>query len=255
MKVAIIEDEFYTAEDLKRTLLQIDSSIEVVAILQSLKESKGFFEKQPQLDLIFSDIKLGDGDSFELFSTFAINAPVVFITAYNNFALQAFKANGIDYVLKPFGIDDIKDTLARVNKLVKKDKLTDDKIAAVLQDIYKMNTQQEQKVLVFHKDKILPIPLSEIALFYIEEQILRLIDGNGNNYIINHKLDDLEKIAGVSFFRANRQHLVNKKFIKEINTYTNRKQKVLLTVKYDGELLINKEKTTTFLNWIKGYLI
>ncbi len=254
MKVVIIEDEFYTAEDLKRTLTLIDKNIEIIAVLQSVKEAKAFFTNPVKFDLIFSDIQLGDGESFEVFKQFEITAPIVFITAYNDYAMQAFNANGIDYILKPFGINEIKITLEKVKKINGLGSFNEVKLLAVINELNNQKTNQVFKVLVYHKEKIIPIPIHEIALFYIDEKVLRLIDDKSNNFIINYKLEELEKIGGNQFYRANRQYLINRNFIKEINTYTNRKQKVILTINFNQEILISKEKTTSFLEWIKGYI-
>jgi two-component system response regulator LytT len=254
MKVVIIEDEFYTAEDLKRTLTLIDKNIEIIAVLQSVKEAKAFFTNPFKFDLIFSDIQLGDGESFEVFKQFEITAPIVFITAYNDYAMQAFNANGIDYILKPFGINEIKITLEKVKKINGLGSFNEVKLLAVINELNNQKTNQVFKVLVYHKEKIIPIPIHEIALFYIDEKVLRLIDDKSNNFIINYKLEELEKIGGNQFYRANRQYLINRNFIKEINTYTNRKQKVILTINFNQEILISKEKTTSFLEWIKGYI-
>ncbi len=254
MKVVIIEDEFYTAEDLKRTLTLIDKNIEIIAVLQSVKEAKAFFTNPVKFDLIFSDIQLGDGESFEVFKQFEITAPIVFITAYNDYAMQAFNANGIDYILKPFGINEIKNTLEKVKKVSGLGSFNEEKLLAVINELNNPKANQVFKVLVYHKEKIIPIPIHEIALFYIDEKVLRLIDDKSNNFIINYKLEELEKIGGNQFYRANRQYLINRNFIKEINTYTNRKQKVILTINFNQEILISKEKTTSFLEWIKGYI-
>ncbi len=254
MKVVIIEDEFYTAEDLKRTLTLIDKNIEIIAVLQSVKEAKAFFTNPVKFDLIFSDIQLGDGESFEVFKQFEITAPIVFITAYNDYAMQAFNANGVDYILKPFGLNEIKNTLEKLKKVNGLGLFNEEKLLAVINELNNPKTNQVFKVLVYHKEKIIPIPIHEIALFYIDEKVLRLIDDKSNNFIINYKLEELEKIGGNQFYRANRQYLINRNFIKEINTYTNRKQKVILTINFNQEILISKEKTTSFLEWIKGYI-
>lgn len=254
MKVVILEDEFYTAEDLKRTLSLIDASIEVIAVLQSVKEAKAFFSNTNEFDLIFSDIQLGDGVSFEVFKQFEITVPIVFITAYNDYAMQAFNANGVDYILKPFGINEIKNTLEKVKKIQSASTFSDEKLFAVINELNKTRTNEVFKVLVYHKEKIIPIPIHEIALFYIDEKVLRLVDNKSNHFMINYKMEELEKIGGNQFYRANRQYLINRSFIKEVNTYTNRKQKVILTINFNQEILISKEKTTSFLDWIKGYV-
>jgi DNA-binding LytR/AlgR family response regulator len=254
MKVIILEDEFYTAEDLKRTLSIIDANIEVIAVLQSVKEAKAFFSNTNEFDLIFSDIQLGDGVSFEVFKQFEITAPIVFITAYNDYAMQAFNANGVDYILKPFGINEIKNTLEKVKKIQSSSTFSDEKLFAVINELNKTRTNEVFKVLVYHKEKIIPIPIHEIALFYIDEKVLRLVDNKSNHFMINYKMEELEKIGGNQFYRANRQYLINRSFIKEVNTYTNRKQKVILTISFNQEILISKEKTTSFLDWIKGYV-
>src|SRR3989339_245967 len=165
MKIVIIEDELLTAEDLKNTILDIEPDARVIAILSSIKEAVFYFQKNERPDLIFSDIQLGDGLSFEIFKEIPITTPVIFCTAYDEYALQAFKANGIDYILKPFDEKAVRTALGKFVKL--KDPGPD------LQK--QIRQAPHSSLLVYQRDKIFPIRLCDVALIYVENEITHLL--------------------------------------------------------------------------------
>lgn len=249
MEITIIEDEKHTAEDLAETIIEIDSTINIVAILGSVEEAIMYFKKNGKPDLIFSDIQLGDGLSFEIFNAIPISTPVIFCTAYDEYALNAFKANGIDYVLKPFTKKTIANTLFKYKEL-KKSLLQAENYERIL-GLFKSNESQKQaSVLVYIKDKILPLKISEIAVFYVENKITHLITFNQKTYAINKTLEELESLTGSSFYRANRQYLVNREAILEASQYFARKLALNLSIPFNERITISKEKAPEFLNWL-----
>ncbi len=252
MKIAIIEDEQLTAEDLSETILKVEPTARVTCSLRSVKEAVSYFQKNEIPDLIFSDIQLGDGLSFEIFKTLSISVPVIFCTAYDEYALNAFKANGIDYILKPFTKKTIADALSRYKELKNNFSRTATSYETILELFENRKNQQFISVLVYIKDKIFPIKLNDIALFYIENEITHLITFNNKTHSINKTLEELEKITGSNFYRANRQYLINRKVIKDASQYFHRKLIVNLSIPFNEQITVSKVKVTDFLNWLSG---
>lgn len=247
MKIVVIEDEQIAAEDICQCIKDARPDYEIVQILGAVSESIKFFSDEPDVDLIFSDIQLSDGSCFEIFEQTEIKSPVIFCTAYNTFALEAFKANGIDYILKPF------DYLAIAKALQKYESLTGNKrqkLDALIQDINGEVKDKTHKILVYKKDKIIPINLNEVAVFYLKGSLLMLLTIAGDVYYTNRKLDELERITGTEFFRANRQTLINRKAIKNLSQLLNRKTKVNLNISSTIEIIVSKEKSKELIAWI-----
>ncbi len=250
MKIVIIEDEKLTADDLEEIITNLLKDAYVVRKLYSVKEAIAWFRKNEHPDLIFSDIQLGDGLCFDIFKSQAISTPVIFCTAYDEYALNAFKTNGIDYILKPFDEQTISTALLKYNELKRRfseNSLRIENIFKLFED--RMN-QKKGSVLVYHKDKIFPLRMNDIALFYIEYEITHIITFEQKNYTINKTLEELEKITGSDFYRANRQYLINRKAIKEASQYFARKLSVSLTISFKETITVNKVKVPDFLNWL-----
>ena len=234
MRIVIIEDEELTAADLVDTIYQIDPNIQIVSVLSSVKAGIKFFKKNTKaIDLIFSDIQLGDGLSFEIFDKITISSPVVFCTAFNEYALQAFKTNSIDYVLKPFLKKSISNALNKYKSLQISFLEKNLNYSAII-DFYRKVYQKPNTVLVYLKDKIFPVKFDDIALFYIETEITYLITLDNQQHTINKTLDEIEKRSPDNFYRANRQHLVSNKAIKDVSHYFPRKLSVSLKIAKTG---------------------
>jgi len=252
MKIVIIEDEQHTADDLAETILKVDARAKIMASLRSVKEAISYFQKNENPDLIFCDIQLGDGLSFEIFTKLSITSPVIFCTAYDEYALKAFKANGIDYVLKPFTEKTIQKSLKKYEELKNNFINNIPSYKTILELLEGRRNQKQVSVLVYHKDNIIPVKVDDIVLFYIEYEVTHLIDFDKKQYSINKTLEELEKIAGSDFYRANRQFLINRNAIANASQYFNRKLSVNLIVPFKGKIIVSKEKSSNFLNWLSG---
>ncbi|HMO62891.1 MAG TPA: LytTR family DNA-binding domain-containing protein [Ferruginibacter sp.] len=253
MQVIIIEDEILTAEDLSGILLKLPYTININRILPSVKQAVEYLRNQPPPDLIFCDIHLGDGHSFEIFKQVKTITPVIFCTAYNEYALEAFNNNGIGYVLKPFTKKTIKEAIDKYLALKSNAVFTPVDFSKVLEAL--QTGQQAAKnttLLVNWKDKILPVRIDDIALFSIEYRAVRLFTKSGADYIISQTLDELELMCGSSFYRANRQFLINKTAVQEVQQYTARKLLVKMGVKGNFDITIAKAKVPEFLSWLKS---
>ncbi|MGC4102207.1 LytR/AlgR family response regulator transcription factor [Ferruginibacter sp.] len=252
MNVVLIEDEKMVSEDLTEILQSIDGNITVSKTISSVKEAVNYFKDHDTPQLIFSDIQLGDGYSFEIFKELNTDTPVIYCTAFNQHALQAFENNGIAYVLKPYSKNTIKQALDKYQALkttfgVYQQVNYDNLIAAITG-----NTNKTQTLLVNYKNKIIPVKIADVAYFTIAHKNTSLVTLQNQQYSINQPLDELEDMCGAGFFRANRQFLINKKAVKEVLHYGLRKLFVNLSVEVHEEVLINKVKATAFLNWLKS---
>jgi len=251
MKIVIIEDEQHTAEDLAETIKKAESGAQIGAILRSVKEAVAYFQNNERPDLIFCDIQLGDGLSFEIFNRIPISSPVIFCTAYDEYALKAFKANGIDYLLKPFTKKTIQESLKKFTSL--KDSFirnAPSSYKTILELLEGRRSQKQGSVLVYHKENIIPVKVDDIALFYIEHEVTRLTTFNQKHYFVNKTLEELTKGTGDDFYRANRQFLINRKAINNVSQYFARKLSVNLIIPFKGKIIISKEKSKDFLNWL-----
>ena len=248
MRILIIEDEKITAVDLAHSIKEIRPNFTVIKILTSVKSAITFLKTKPAIDLIFSDIQLTDGLSFEVFKAIEIDAPIIFCTAYDEYALNAFNVNGIAYLLKPFTIDAIENAIEKFENLTQQ---KDNKLTKLLQYMEQSNKPKvSPRILVYQGEKIIPIPFSDIALIYLKNGIVKLHTFDNQIFIVSETLEELYKINNSDFFRANRQYLVHQKAIKNAAKYFNRRLVLHLHFPFDEKIIISKEKAPAFLDWL-----
>ncbi|MCU0322955.1 MAG: LytTR family DNA-binding domain-containing protein [Chitinophagaceae bacterium] len=250
MKIAIIEDENITAKDLKKILLSIDSEIEVVVVLQSVEEAIEYLNNNADIDLIFSDIQLGDGLSFDIFEEIKNTTPIIFCTAYNEYALKAFSNFGIDYILKPFSTEAVTTSINKYLQFKGKFAKPKADYGNILNELREQLTPKSNNIIVKKGDKIIPIEIGNIALFYFENGYSFAYTFEGKTHILSKNLDELEDTFSPTFFRANRQHLINRKAVKDAAQHYNRKLVVNLSVHFKEEIIVGKLKITAFTNWL-----
>lgn len=250
MNIVIIEDEKLTAEDLADMLLKLEPDARIISCLTSVKEAIAYFENHASPDLIFSDIQLGDGLSFDIFKAADISAPIIFCTAYDEYALNAFRTNGIDYILKPFTSDSIAMALKKYHHLRKEFSAAPVSYEAIFDLFVNKVPQRASSILVSHKDRIIPVKMDDIALFHIDYEETRLITFELKSYALNKNLEELEKLSGESFFRVNRQFLLNRKAVKDAAHFFSRKLVINLSIPFKETITISKEKTPQFLDWL-----
>ncbi|MDQ0782214.1 LytTR family DNA-binding domain-containing protein [Chryseobacterium sp. W4I1] len=251
MNIIIIEDEFRAAKSLQNLLSDLRPESKILAVYDSIEASVEGLSKEIKPDLIFMDIQLSDGLSFEIFKTVDISCPVIFCTAFDQYMLDAFKSKGVDYVLKPFSREDIAEALRKVDELKKffrKNELPD--IESILQKI--SQPAGKSNFLVFKNQKYTTIQTESIAYFYIHNEITHLVTFDKEQFQLSQPLGQVaEQVSGKQFFRINRQYLVNFKAIKEMEHYFQRKILVKLIIETPEKLLINKEKTHSFFTWLE----
>lgn len=248
MEIVIIEDEKLTAEDLADVLGEIDPDIRIRKFVHSVKQGIAYFSTAPAPDLVFCDIQLGDGLSFEIFDHVDVKAPVIFCTAYDEYAIDAFRTNGIAYILKPFSKESVTTALDKYRNLTQV--LSGGAQTEVIRRLYEERAPKAESILVYRKERIIPVKLSEVALLYIEHQQTYLLGFDGKSHPVNKTLDQLEELCGDRFFRASRQHLVNRDAVKDAAHHLSRRFSVVLKVPYEGQITVSKEKLTAFLDWL-----
>lgn len=250
MNILIIEDEQKTAKLLKEMISDYDSSYLIVATCESVAESVTFLSKhQGQLDLIFMDIQLTDGISFEIFQKIDLQTPVVFCTAYDQYSLDAFKNNGIDYILKPFKDEDLAHAFEKIKRL--KDKFTLN-LREILKNINLEKESLSSSIIVKFRDKIYPINIDDIACLFIENEITYVYDFAEKRHPLFRPINELYDLLPENrFFRVNRQVIVNKKAIKEIVPYFHRKMIIKLSISTNEKIVLGKTKITQFITWLE----
>lgn len=254
MNIVIIEDEKLTARDLEEAILAALPSANIQAVLYSVRQAVTYLQNNPHPELIFCDIQLGDGLSFDIFKKVTIPTPIIFCTAYDEYAINAFKLNGIDYILKPFTRGSIQQALDKYYDLSQVFKDTSAKTEVSLGDLQElinsMRPTKTSNILVHHKEKIIPIKVTNIALFYIEHQITYLRTFSGENYFLNKTLDQVDQLVGDQFFRANRQYLINKDAVNNASHQLSRKFSVSLTIPFEHSITVSRDKLNDFLAWL-----
>ncbi len=253
LNIVIIEDEKLTALDLRNTLKKIDPDIEVKTILSSVEEALAYLQSNPLPDLFFSDIQLPDGLSFDIFKQVKLPVPVIFCTAYDQYALKAFEVNGIDYLLKPFSKETVSKAIDKYRLLKGHVQVQPDVFDRLMNMLAQKPVRQTNSIIIYQGDKIIPLEIESIALFYLEDNYVFAFTFGQKKHIVSQTLDELENLCGSSFFRVNRQYLVNRKAIKDAARYLNRKIMVHLHVAYPKQILVGKLKTSLFLEWLAIY--
>jgi len=247
MKVLIIEDEKLAADRLKDLLLQINPGTEILASTESVEESANWLAKNPPPDLIFMDIQLDDGISFEIFETVNIESPVIFTTAYNEYAIRAFKVNSVDYLLKPIEKEALEAALKKFEKIYA-GKNVEQQLSKVFEQFSK-----PWKIRFFVKvgARFLTIPVEEINCFFVEERCSFLRTRTGKNYDLDFSLDQVQKkVDPEMFFRINRNFIINIQYISEMISYSSSRLKIKMkNFEHEG-LVVSRDKVSEFKHWL-----
>ena len=252
MNVVIIEDEAKTAADLKDTIIKADSSAKVLIILDSIESSVEYFRNHPMPDLVFSDIQLADGLSFQIFKSVTVSCPVIFCTAFDEYAIEAFRANGIDYILKPFNEQTIKNSLSKIKKLEMHFSSQNDLFVRLGTALLNQRAYKTA-FLVSYKDKMIPISTSDIACIYIANEAARIITFSNQKFGLDYSLDEIENMLDPKlFYRVNRQYILYFKAITEVEHYFMRKLAVKVVVVVPETIVVSKAKASDFLRWMEN---
>jgi two-component system, LytTR family, response regulator LytT len=257
LRVAIIEDEPATARNLKFLLQELDPSIEVLVLLDSVAASVEWLGANgSQCDLLFMDIRLNDGLSLEIFEAVSVDAPVIFVTAYNDYALQAFKANGIDYVLKPIGEQELEQALLRFKRLTQREVRAEGSYVQLRQLAERIRGQGQpykQSFLVHFRDKLIPLGVPDICWFQSANETTFARTADGRKLVVDFTLEQLQdQLDPELFFRVNRQFIVYRKAIREIDFYFNGRLLVKTNPESEDKMLISKARVPEFKAWMNA---
>ena len=248
MRVVIIEDETAAAHNLSAILRKVSPNVEVVATIDTVVECVEFFNSKPQIDLVFMDIHLADGASFRIFDSVDVETPIIFTTAYDQYAIEAFKVNSIDYLLKPINEEGVRRAIDKWQRLTSVDtKDYSSRVRSVAQA-----SQPEQQVFLVHfRDKIIPLHNNDIAFLHTFEERVSAYCHNGERYQIDMTLESLQsKLPSADFFRANRQFIISRKAVKDISVWFGSRLTVNLSLETPERIIIPKARVHEFKSWL-----
>lgn len=247
MKALIIEDETAAAVNLQAVLKEVDPTIEIVATLESVVESIDWLRNHPQPELLFADIHLADGDSFRIFRDVEVTAPVVFTTAYDQYALEAFKVNSIDYLLKPINADDVRRALDKLHRFTNHERSDyGSRVRSMASEARRTDT-----FLVHVRDKIIPLSREQIAFCYTSNEKVTAYDYAGAVYPLDKTLEALQSLLPeTDFFRANRQFIIARRAVKEIAVWFGSRLTLHLSVETPERIVISKARVPEFKAWL-----
>lgn len=248
LNIVIIEDEKPAYENLVSNLADVASDVQILTRLVTVKESIQYLSTRPAVDLIFSDVQLGDGLSFEVFNHVSVHIPVIFITCYEHFLMNAFEHNGIDYLLKPVDKKDLYKSLAKY-RMLERHFFEHQPYQNLVQY---MSDHKKKRLIVRKGTEHIALRLEEVVLFYTENKVVYAIDREGRKYLADHNLAELEQTLDTDiFFRANRQYIVNINFIRSFKTYEKVKLHIDLTIpELNHCIIVSQEMAPQFRDWM-----
>jgi two-component system LytT family response regulator len=251
MKALIIEDEILASRHL-RQVLDETGDFTVLQVVESIRETVKWIENNQQPDIIFMDIHLSDGSAFEIFKLTKITCPIVFTTAYDEYALKAFKVNSIDYLLKPIEVNDVRDALKKLRDISNAGSMQNSINSLI--DTFSRGSKYKRHFLIPVKgDKLIPVQTDELACFFVDSGIIKAMTFEGRSYSMDFTLDELTDLLDPElFFRTNRQYIISRKAIKDIDLWFNSRLSVNLIVAVPDKIVISRGRIPEFKAWFGG---
>jgi DNA-binding LytR/AlgR family response regulator len=250
MQVLIIEDETPAANRLTKMLQHIDKDITVVNRLDSVESSVKFLQPVPEIDLIFMDIQLADGLSFDIFEQTPVSTPVIFTTAFDQYTLKAFKVNSIDYLLKPIDEGELEKAVSKFRKLYRnKDTTYPDKLLKLVQE---MNAARyRERLLIKRGQQLSYLKTTSVAYCFADGKLCYAVDLNGKKHLLETNLSQLEEqLQPSDFYRINRQLLVNIEAVKKVHTWLGGRLKIEIEPSTSAETIVSRERVNGFKEWL-----
>jgi DNA-binding LytR/AlgR family response regulator len=248
MNVLIIEDEAIAAQHLKSMLREMNPDLRIVAVIDSIEGSVKYLKEQSAPDLIFLDIELGDGQSFDIFKQTSVDAPIIFTTAYQEHALKAFKLNSVDYLLKPVDQAELRAALDKYSKVHKDAKhQTQSNLLSLMESI----ERSKKRFLAKNGSRLTSVSCDSIAYFYTKDRLQYIKTFSNESLLLDKCLDEIEtEIDPKIFFRANRQFILNYNSIGKISTWFSGKLKVLVSPEAYEEIIVSRLRAAEFKKWL-----
>lgn len=243
MKILIVEDEPMAAQRLQTMVEAVVDNAEIVAKLESVQDTADYLSKDVSLDVILMDVQLADGISFEVFDMISVDAPVIFTTAYDEFAVDAFRVHAMDYLLKPVKQNELKLALERCQDLVVKQNMT---VQTALD-----HPKKAEKVLIKMGQRLKVLELAQASYYHSENKITFFIHPDGKRYVVDFSLDALEsKLSTSAFFRINRQFIINRAYIENMTSYSANRIKLDMSPSCAEDVIVSKDKVSRFRKWL-----
>ena len=256
IKVLIIEDELPAQRLLKESLQEINFKTEVVDCLNSIRSAVEWFQNNPHPEIVLLDIQLSDGLSFEIFKQVKVESAIIFTTAYDEYAIQAFKVNSVDYLLKPIEEDELKTAFSKYynyNKQFIREQNSNIDFSELASLIKGGKTEYRKRFLIHSNESFFHLPVENIALFYSMQGITFAVTFEKREYPVNFSLENLkEQLNPEQFFKVNRQIIINIDSIKRVHSYFNGKLKLEIQPSHSADIVIGKDKTAAFKRWLDG---
>jgi len=247
MKVIILEDEPRAARHLERMLAKIAPEMSIVAKLESVRDGVKYLQEKTEPDLIFSDIQLADGLSFEIYNQVTVRCPIIFTTAYDHYAIEAFKTNGIDYLLKPIEEERLRQAIEKARHFAPG--LIQEKIMAINNSV--SGKQYKSRFMVKVGDKIKSVPVEDILVFYSQEKASFIRTTDNHTYCIDYALDQLEPMLDPEkYFRINRKYIIAIEACTNILAWTNSRLRLKIDGIDDPDIIVARERVQEFKNWL-----
>lgn len=252
MKALIVEDEILAAQNLNKILVDI-GSFDSIITLESINSTIDYFRNNNPPDLLFLDIHLADGLAFEIFDKVQVDCPVIFVTAYDEYALKAFRVNSIDYLLKPLELFDVKRALDKLNRFSRASGFIDNELKNLISSFKKSSSYKTNFLIPLKGDKLIPLKTDDIGYLYIDHGVVKVFTLDRKTYSMDHTLDELEGMLDPEmFFRANRQFIISRKAVRDIDFWFNSKLSVNLKVQTPEKVIVSKAKVSEFKTWFSG---
>lgn len=252
MNILIVEDEDLAVKKLKKILLSVEESANVVGVTDGIKSTVEWLHANAQPDLILMDVELADGQSFEIFNLTEVNSPVIFTTSYDEFAIKAFKVNSLDYLLKPVQKEELQAALNKYKKL-KGNQNSDINIESLVKELQqKLKPKSYRKrFLVKHGQKLESVEIDDIDYFYSDGRLNFFKTGDNKKYVVDYTMDELEEMLDPEkYFRISRSFYVSIRSVDKIDDYFGNRLILGLKPSVDKETLVSREKVTEFKKWL-----
>lgn len=252
MKVLILEDEALSAKRASQLLTELDPDIEVIDILESIEEATQWFHQHEEPDLILLDIQLSDGLCFNLFDKVSVSSPVIFTTAYDQYALQAFKINSIDYLLKPLDSTELGKALGKYQMLNhdRRD-ISPLDIKQIRESMETLSKKYKNRFLVKFGDTIQYKNIDEVAYFYADDKVIYLVTNEGRKFLVDYNLEHLEELLDPHFFfRVNRKLIIRIEAVQKVKTLVNSRLQVFIEPPFEQDIYVSREKSPEFKVWL-----
>lgn len=249
IRALIVEDEILAAENLIKILQDI-GNLDIIGILDSVDETVQWFRQNDAPEILFLDIHLADGSSFEIFDKIEVNCPVIFTTAYDEYALKAFKVNSIDYLLKPLELTAVQHALEKHRKLTLASSGAGKDLHNLISWFKKQSSFKSNFLIPAKGDKLIPLNADDVLYFHIDYGTVKAFTTEGRSYNMDKTLDELSEMLNPGlFFRANRQYIISRKAIKDIDFWFNSRLSVNLKIATPEKILISKVRIPEFKSW------